>query len=235
MSDPVKRSIFYGRRQGRPLRKKATELIETVLPKILVPLGNLDDVEPIDLNELFGNTARETWLEIGFGGGEHLAWQAEHNPDVNLLGAEYFINGVASLLGHLDDNGAENVRIYRGDVRDMMPFIPDNSLSKIFILFPDPWHKTRHNKRRIIQRETLDRLAELLVDGGELRMATDDMGYLQWMLERMAPHPEFKWKATSKRDWNQRTADWPKTRYEEKGIKKGCKPGYLRFNRIPRE
>ncbi|KLN60959.1 tRNA (guanine-N7)-methyltransferase [Kiloniella spongiae] len=234
MSDPVKRSTFYGRRQGRPLRKKATELVETVLPKIQITLDDPENITPYNLDDMFGRSDHETWLEIGFGGGEHLAWQAERNPDVNLIGAEYFINGVASLLGHLDDNGAGNVRIYRGDVRDMMPFLPKNSLSKVFILFPDPWHKARHNKRRIVQIETLDLFADLLVDGGELRMATDDMGYLQWMLERTVPHPLFDWQAESKDDWSQRTDDWPKTRYEEKALKKGLKPGYLRFKRVPR-
>ncbi|WP_020590555.1 tRNA (guanosine(46)-N7)-methyltransferase TrmB [Kiloniella laminariae] len=234
MSDPVKRSTFYGRRQGRPLRKKATELVETVFPKIRISLEEIPEGKKLDLSQAFAGSNDPVWLEVGFGGGEHLAWQAAHNPDANIIGAEYFINGVASLLGHLDENGADNVRIYRGDVRDLLPFLPDNCLSKVFLLFPDPWHKARHNKRRFIQKETLDRLAELMVDGGEFRMATDDMGYLQWMLERTVPHPDFTWIAEGPADWDRRTEDWPQTRYEEKALKKGLKPGYLRFRRNDR-
>ncbi len=233
MEQERKSRTFYGRRQGRPLRKQATDLMENLLPSLtlLLELGEeKNSYAPFNPAEQFGN-GNPVWLEIGFGGGEHLAYQAEHNPDVNIIGVEPFINGVASLLKHLDANGARNVRIHQADVRQVLPAMTKGSLERVFLLFPDPWHKTRHNKRRLLQVETLDHFARLLKPGGELRMATDDMGYLRWMLERAVPHPAFEWQASGPSDWDRRTPDWPQTRYEEKGVEKGRKPGYLRFLR----
>ncbi|MGF1610156.1 MAG: tRNA (guanosine(46)-N7)-methyltransferase TrmB, partial [Kiloniellales bacterium] len=178
--------------------------------------------------------ADDLWVEIGFGGGEHLAWQAARHPAVGFLGAEYFVNGVASLLSLVEREDLDNVRIHQGDGRDLLAALPDGVLGRVFILFPDPWRKTRHYKRRIVQRETLDDLARVMRDGAELRLATDHQDYLVWMLEHASAHPDFRWLARGPEDWRRRPDDWPETRYEAKAIDAGRRPAYLRFERRPR-
>ncbi len=215
---------FYGRRQGRPLRKEALRLMDSLLPELRLTDGQ-------DVTRAFDND-HTLWLEIGFGGGEHLAFQAEQNPDVNIIGVEPFVNGVASLLKQLAANGARNVRIHQADVRPFLPVMPDGAFTRIFVLFPDPWHKSRHNKRRLLQRETLNHFARLLKSGGQLRLATDDVGYLRWILERMMRHPAFDWQVDGPAQWRQRPADWPPTRYEQKGLENGRVPAYLQFLRL---
>lgn len=214
---------FYGRRQGRPLRKEALRLMENLLPEL-----RLADEQ--DVSRAFDND-HPLWLEIGFGGGEHLAVQAKQNPDVTIIGVDPFVNGVASLLKQLAANGARNVRIHQADVRPFLPVIPDGAFARIFVLFPDPWHKSRHNKRRLLQGDTLNHFARLLKPGGQLRLATDDAGYLRWILERMMSHPAFDWQADGPAHWRQRPADWPPTRYEQKGRENGRVPAYLQFLR----
>lgn len=233
-SHPTARQ-FYGRRHGRPLRAKLQALVEALLPRISIDLA-ADTQEQVDPAAFFADSAqgappRELWLEIGFGGGEHLAWQAERHSDVDFIGAEYFFNGIASLLRHIDDRGLDNLRIYDGDVRDLLPRLPDACLRRVFILFPDPWPKARHNKRRLIQDDTLDELARVMADDAELRLATDDPDYLRWMLEHLARRHDFRWTAKSAGDWRERPEDWPGTRYESKAVKAGRKPAYLRFRR----
>lgn len=173
----------------------------------------------------------EVWLEIGFGAGEHLLWQARHNPHVTLIGAEPYEGGVAKLLSKLAETPLPNIRIHEGDARDVVDALPEARLGRVFILFPDPWPKTRHHKRRIVQMETLDRLARTMADGAELRFATDDAGYLAWTLERLVAHPDFEWCAERMVDWTTRTPDWPQTRYEAKAFAAGRKPCYLVFGR----
>ncbi len=238
-SHPTARQ-FYGRRHGRPLRARLQGLVESLLPRVRFELPE-DDSGRIDPARFFGEAgqdagspSRALWLEIGFGGGEHLAWQAERHPEVDFIGAEYFFNGIASLLRHMDDGGLENIRIYDGDVRDLLPRLPDASLARVFVLFPDPWPKSRHNKRRLIQDDTLDELARVMADGAELRLATDDPDYLRWMLEHLAGRADFRWTAVSAQDWRQRPEDWPGTRYESKAVQAGRTPAYLRFRRQPR-
>lgn len=233
--------VFYGRYQGRTLGRQAKDLMTSLLPSLRLSLQRPEQTVakgqspylPFDPRDQFQND-NPLWLEIGFGGGEHLAWQAAHRPDVNIIGVEPFVNGVASLLKHLDANAMGNVRIHQSDAREILPLMPEGSLGRIFLLFPDPWPKKRHNKRRFLQLETLDAFARLLCDGGEFRTATDDMDYLHWMLERTVPHGDFEWLVQGSQDWKNRTEDWPQTRYEEKGIQKGRQPGYLRFRRVPR-
>lgn len=227
------RKPLYGRRKGRPLRANQKAALEKLLPRLRLDLERL----PGDLRELFEPPSKEVWLEIGFGGGEHCAWQAAQNPQVGLIGAEFFINGVASLLKQIDEQGAENLRLHEGDARDLLAALPPASLDRVFILFPDPWPKARHHKRRIISRRTLDRLAELMKPGAELRVATDDPSYRLWILERVTDHPWFDWTATAPQDWRERPADWPPTRYEQKALEQGRKPVYLRLLRRgePRE
>jgi tRNA (guanine-N7-)-methyltransferase len=174
----------------------------------------------------------DIWLEIGFGGGEHLAWQAEHHPDIGIIGAEPFVAGMAKLLCKIESRHLANIRLYTEDARDIIAALPDASLGRLFILFPDPWPKTRHHKRRLIQMEMLDSLARVLKERAELRFATDDPGYLTYALERFIAHRAFVWTASAPHDWQVRPADWPETRYEAKALAAGRRCTYLTFRRV---
>lgn len=214
------RRKLYGRRKGPKLSGRQAGLRQTLLSELAYVPG----VDPH-----FPNGVQDQWLEVGFGAGEHLVWQAEHHPQVGLIGAEPYEMGVAKLLTKLEENPLNNVRIYEGDGRDILEALPDSSLGRFFLLFPDPWPKTRHHKRRFLQMAMLDLLAAKLKPGAELRFATDDKSYLPYALERLLAHPAFVWLAKSAADWKTRPADWPPTRYEAKAIK-GL-PIYLRFAR----
>jgi tRNA (guanine-N7-)-methyltransferase len=226
------RRQVYGRRTGHKLRAKQSGLLETVLPRLAVSLPGPGEI--IEPKGLFPQPVRAVWFEIGFGGGEHLAAQAEANPDIGLIGAEPFVNGMASLLRHVDERGLTNVRVLADDARLLLAGLAPGSLEKAFLLFPDPWPKSRHFKRRFVQTETLDLLARALMDGGEFRVASDIMGYIEWTLGVTMKHPDFEWLAQGPADWRARTPDWPPTRYEAKAIAAGRKPAYLRFRRRPR-
>jgi len=227
------RRNLYGRRQGRPLRAGRRALLDEALPRLEIVLP--EDGGPLQPEDLFDPLPETLCLEIGFGGGEHLAKQAARQPQTGFIAAEYFVTGVASLLGHLQDaRAAAPLRLYLGDARDLLERLPEAVLDRVFILFPDPWPKRRHHKRRLIQRETLDLLARLLKDGGELRFATDDPGYLSWALQRLTAHPDLAWQVAGPADWRRRPEDWPPTRYEEKALRAGRKAAYLRFLRRPR-
>tara|TARA_R110002072_G_scaffold98992_10_gene217835 strand:- start:1830 stop:2447 length:618 start_codon:yes stop_codon:yes gene_type:complete len=183
---------------------------------------------------LFDADPDQLWLEIGFGGGEHLAWQAKNNPQAGIIGCEPFINGVVKLLGYIRDDNLGNIRLYRDDARQLVDLLPDASIDRAFILFPDPWPKTRHNKRRIVSAPVIDRLAQALKDGAELRIATDDPGYLEWILWHMQKQPAFAWTARAPRDWRERPDDWPATRYEQKAAKAGRSSAFLTYVRRDR-
>lgn len=238
--DPGRR--FHGRRHGRRLRPGRQRLMTELLPRLAVPLpppGALlnpgeDAIGRIDPVALFSGPVRDLWLEIGFGGGEHLAAQAQAHPEIGLIGCEPYINGVAALLGHVERDGIANVRIHPGDARDLLDALPDACIGRVFVLFPDPWPKKRHARRRLVSAETLAALARTMADGAELRLATDDPGYLAWMLEHLLRCPDFRWTARGPGDWRQRPADWPATRYEEKAAGQGRKSVFLRFVRMPR-
>src|SRR5690625_354499 len=222
---------LFGRRTGRPLRQSLQQLIDHELPQRLLVLP--PEPQPLDPAALFPRK-RELWLEVGFGGGEHLAEQAAANPDVGIIGAEICRNGIATLLRALVDRGCDNVRSLEEDARLLLPALPEGSLDRAFLLFPDPWPKARHHKRRFIQPQTLDQLARVLRDGAEFRLASDDPGYITWMLRHLLAHPEFVWLAQTAADWRERPQDWPPTRYEAKAIEQGRKPVFLRFQRRPR-
>jgi tRNA (guanine-N7-)-methyltransferase len=181
-----------------------------------------------DPRSYFSAAVDDVWLEVGFGAGEHLLWQAQHNPDIGLIGAEPYESGTAKLLSRIPE-GAPNIRLYEGDARDIIEALPDACIGRVFILFPDPWPKTRHHKRRFVQMETLDALARVMKPGAEFRFGTDDAGYLAWTLERLVAHPMFDWTAGGAADWMSRPADWPQTRYEAKALH--GPPAYLRFLR----
>jgi tRNA (guanine-N7-)-methyltransferase len=219
-----RRSDLYGRRAGRPLSAHQHSLVETLLPKIAVPEG------AIDLHRLFP-AAHAFAFEVGFGGGEHLVALARAHPDVGYIGCEAFQNGVAKLLAQIDSAGLTNVRVHPDDARSVLPRLPDRSLSTFFVLFPDPWPKLRHHKRRFIQAATLDQIARLLEPGGELRIASDHMEYVAWALAHLMHDPRFQWAADGPAAWRVRPDDWPATRYEQKALKDGRSCVYLRFIR----
>ena len=198
--------------------------METLLPRLRVP------AEPFD-PRTFAPGFCEAWLEIGFGGGEHLAAQAARHPQALLIGAEPFHNGVASALRHIDEQGLGNVRVHHGDARELLGRLPDAALARVFILFPDPWPKTRHHKRRLIQADVVRELARVLAPGGSLRFASDWADYVDWALERFLANPAFRWTAERADDWRAPPPDHVTTRYEEKRLG-DCAPVFLDFVRV---
>lgn len=185
----------------------------------------------LDPQRLFPIPPAELWLEIGFGAGEHLAEQATAHPDVGFLGAEVFENGVVKLLAEVRRRELANVRILVDDARLLLAVLPDACLARVFILFPDPWPKQRHHKRRMVSPGALDQLARTMKEDAELRLATDDIGYLRAMMELVPTHPAFAWQARGPADWLRRPPDWPATRYEAKAVAAGRIPHFLRFIR----
>lgn len=216
---------FHGRRKGRPLRPGRQVLIETLLPTIAIPTDRPD----MDPTALFETPVEKVWLEVGFGGGEHLAALAEKHPEIGFLGCEPYINGVAKLLSAVEEGGLKNVRILADDARLLMANLRPGSLDRVFVLFPDPWPKRRHWARRFIGPENLPALARILRPGGELRAATDHPGYLDWMLAHLIRSSDFEWQAERSADWLNRPEDWQPTRYERKSL--AGRPHYLRFLR----
>jgi tRNA (guanine-N7-)-methyltransferase len=222
----VRRQI-YGRRQGHRLRPGRQRLLAERLPQLRL---SLPETGPLELAQLFQGRER-LWLEIGFGGGEHLAAQAAAHPEVGLIGCEPYLAGVARLLAVAEQQGLDNLRLVVDDARLLLGALPDACLERVFILFPDPWPKTRHHKRRIVNPATAAELGRVLAPGGELRLATDDMTYARAMLLALAGRPELAWQAERPADWRQRPADWPATRYERKALAAGRACLYLRYRR----
>lgn len=229
---PERRPRFFGRRRGRSLSSTHQDRLDDLLPQIAINETELG--RGGDPSALFPFAPKDVWLEIGFGGGEHLAWHAERNFDVGLIGCEAFVNGVASLLQHVTDKNLENVRVFPEDARRLLPKLPDQSVTRIFLLYPDPWPKTRHAERRFLSQANLDSFSRLLKDGGELRMASDHPVMQRWMLEQMGKRSDFAWTAMRAQDWKERPADWPPTRYEEKAKRKGAGCMYFVFRREKR-
>lgn len=222
---------FYGRRAGRPLRPGRARLVETLLPTLSTPDPEAGPIAP---ETLFPERKRAYWCEIGFGAGEHLAWQAAANPDVGLIGAEPFISGVAGCLAEIEARSLANVRLHADDGRPLLRALPEASLERVFILQPDPWRKRRHWNRRIVGADGLGLVARVLADGGEFRTSTDHPGYQAWMLKVLRADERFEWLAESADDWRSRPADWPQTRYQKKAEGEGRPVVYLRFRRRPR-
>ncbi|MBY0420975.1 MAG: tRNA (guanine(46)-N(7))-methyltransferase TrmB, partial [Parvularculaceae bacterium] len=189
--------FVYGRRQGKKLRAGHQKLMETLLPRIATPDPAAG---PIDLAALFPGR-HEFHLEIGFGGGEHLAWQAARAPQAGFIGAEPFVNGVARLLAHVDEQGLDNVRVHFGDARPLIEALPAGAFSRLYVLHPDPWPKKRHYKRRMISPWFFGEAARLLAPGGELRVASDIPDYVRWTLMHAQSAPEFEWSAERAADW----------------------------------
>lgn len=224
MTSPHPPLRSYGRLKSRPIKPRQAALMDTLLPQLRVP------AEPFDPRALIPGLT-EAWLEIGFGGGEHLAAQAAKHKDVAFVGAEPFHNGVASALRRIDEAGLTNVRLHDGDARELLARMPDASLDRIFILFPDPWPKARHHKRRLLQADVAVELARVLKPGGRLRFASDWANYVDWSLERLIGTPGLQWTAEAAADWRTPPADHVTTRYEEKRLG-DCAPVFLDFVRV---
>ncbi len=222
---------FHGRRHGKTLRPGHRALLEELLPQLSPGPVSWEENPartPLDLAARFGG--REIWLEVGFGGGEHMIAQARANPDVAIIGCEPFINGVAMALAGIRDAGVDNIAIHAGDARDLFDVLPDGAIGRAFLLYPDPWPKTRHHARRFVTPQHLGPLARVMAGGAELRVATDIADYVRQTLEEV-PRAGFEWCADTPRDWRQAWPGWASTRYEAKALREGRTPHYLTFRR----
>lgn len=209
---------FYGRKKGVKLSDRQIRLVADLLPDIRLDLEN-----PIVAD------SQDIWLEIGFGGGEHIASQAIANRDIQFIGAEPFLNGVAKLLVSVEENNIENLRIHDGDARVLLPKIPDQSLSRVFLLYPDPWHKQRHQKRRFVNSDSIANFHRMLKPGGIFRFASDIEDYVKWTVLNIKKHGGFKFEGDTVKDWREPPTDWHRTRYEKKAIREGRTPSYISF------
>lgn len=226
--DPTTLSRLYGRSQGKPLRARQQGLVDNLLPQIAVP----DEGEVTALG-LFGEDC-PLHFEIGFGGGEHLAYRADLLPNHGFIGAEPFLNGVAQALSHIDEQRLANVRLFHGDALDVLQRIPDGALTMIYLLHPDPWPKNKHAKRRMMNDGPVKLFADKLKPGGELRFGTDHPVYLRHALMVMQRFTDqFEWVVKDRSSWEERPSGWPKTRYEQKAREVyGHEVWYFRYRRI---
>jgi tRNA (guanine-N7-)-methyltransferase len=216
MTSPVPKYQVYGRRKGKPLRRYHSGLLENLLPRVAVGLA-----APLD------GALERRWLEIGFGGGEHLAHQAELHADVTILGAEPFLNGVAKLLAEVDARNLTNVRVHYGDARPLLDALPESGLERIYLLYPDPWPKARQKKRRFVSEANLRHFHRVLQPGGHFYFASDIPDYVDWTREHVAACDLFHEEGDS----DQPFENWTRTRYEAKAIREGREPAYLTFRK----
>ena len=223
--DPSKTPTLFGRQKSKKLSARQQQLVENLLPKLKcepagpnTPLLNWVDGCPL-------------WLEIGFGGGEHLATMAERHRDVKFIGCEPFLNGIAKMLTAIDEKGLRNVRLYDHDARHILKWLPNQSLDRVYLLYPDPWPKKRHRKRRFVTPESLALLAKTMRPGADLIIASDIGDYIRTSLLALDQSPDFFWYPTSPSHWRSPPKEWPSTRYEQKAIREGRTPTYLKIKR----
>jgi tRNA (guanine-N7-)-methyltransferase len=219
---------FFGRRKGHPLRARQIALFDTLLPRLALDLA---PPAPADLRALFAQPLDDVRLEIGFGGAEHLIAQANANPRSGFIGSDGFLNATAKALVAIDDHTLGNIRLHAGDASALLDWLPAGALSRIDLLYPDPWPKRRHWKRRFLQDESLKRLARIIKSGGELRFATDIADYAAYALARVLRSPDFVWTAEQASDWRKPWADFAGTRYEAKAKREGRTPAYFIFRK----
>jgi tRNA (guanine-N7-)-methyltransferase len=227
MTSPHEPRAFFGRRKGHPLRAHQASLYETLLPKLALDLSHPAG----DLRALFPLPVNDARLEIGFGGAEHLIAQALANPDTGFIGCEPFVNGMAKALAAIEHHKLQNIRLSAGDATHLIAWLPAQSLSRIDILYPDPWPKRRQWKRGFLQDDSLAALARLLAPDAELRFATDIPGYASWVLTRVLRSPQLEWTAERADDWRQPWSDFAGTRYEAKAKREGRTPAYFIFRK----
>jgi tRNA (guanine-N7-)-methyltransferase len=225
---PASQRAFFGRRKGHPLRPRQAALFDTLLPKVAL---DLDKPAPADLRTLFTAPLDHVRLEIGFGGAEHLIAQAKENPQSGFIASDGFVNAIAKALAAIEAGQLGNIRLHFGDASALLDWLPAGGLKRIDLLYPDPWPKRRHWKRRFIQDDNLKRLARILAPGGELRFATDIADYAAYALARVLRSKDFVWTAECADDWRKPWADFPGTRYEEKAKREGRQPAYFIFRK----
>ncbi|MBB36395.1 MAG: tRNA (guanosine(46)-N7)-methyltransferase TrmB [Hirschia sp.] len=218
----------FGRAGGRPLSTRQKGFFADLYPRIEIPIAPANSLDP---STLFDHDPAEIWFEIGFGGGEHLTGQAQRHPQIGSIGVEPFAEGVGKALTQISELELTNVRLNRGDARDVLLGLKDETLDRIFIMFPDPWPKTRHHKRRIVQHDSVALFVSKLKPGGRLRFATDVMHYADWALERFCANDRLDWTATAADDWRIPPQDHVTTRYQTKNLG-DCKPVYFDFIRL---
>jgi len=219
---------FFGRRKGHPLKARQAELFDDLLPQLAL---DLSQPAPSDLAALFPHAPKTLRLEIGFGGAEHLIAQALAHPDCGFIGADGFLNAIGKALVAIEDNDLTNIRLHHGDASELLDWLPDAAVTRIDLLYPDPWPKRRNWKRRFIQDDSLVRLARLLKSGGELRFATDIASYASYALVRVLRSKDFTWTAEAADDWRKPWDGFSRTRYEAKAIREGRTPAYFIFRR----
>lgn len=219
---------FFGRRKGHPLRARQTALFETLLPRLAI---DTDSGAPRDLRSLFPVAVDEVRLEIGFGGGEHLLAQAQMHPRTGFIGSDAFVNAIAKALAGVEERKLSNVRLHFGDAAHLIDWLPEGSLARLDLLYPDPWPKKRHWKRRFVQDASLARIARVLKPGGEFRFATDIADYAAWTLQRVLRSSDFVWTAEKADDWRKPWPGFGGTRYEAKAVREGRVPGYFIFRK----
>jgi tRNA (guanine-N7-)-methyltransferase len=227
-NDEQQERAFFGRRKGHPLRSHQAALFDTLLPRLALDLARS---APADLPGLFSPRAGDVRLEIGFGGGEHLLAQAAANPGAGFIGCDAFVNGMAKMLAGIDTQHIANVRLHFGDAAELLRWLPDGSVARVDLLYPDPWPKRRHWKRRFVQDASVAALARILAPGGEFRFASDIAGYADWTLVRLLRSPAFDWTAGCADDWRLPWPGYAGTRYEAKALREGRTPCYLVFRR----
>ncbi len=225
-NSPASQRAFFGRRKGHPLKPRQAALFDTLLPRVALGITN---PAPADLRTLFATPVDDLRLEIGFGGAEHLIAQAQAHPRTGFIGTDAFVNAIAKALVAIDENPLANVRLHFGDASELLDWLPDAAFSRIDLLYPDPWPKRRHWKRRFIQDDSLKRLARILKKDGELRFATDIADYAAYALARVMRSPDFDWTAECADDWRKPWLNFAGTRYEAKAKREGRQPTYLTF------
>jgi tRNA (guanine-N7-)-methyltransferase len=227
-SRPQEDRGFFGRRKGHPLRPRQAGLFETLLPQLSLDMSKAG---PRDLHTLFAAPVADVRLEIGFGGAEHLIAEASAHPDIGFIGCEPFVNGMAKALAAIEARRLTNIRLHHGDALSVLDWVPKAAIGRVDLMYPDPWPKRRHWKRRFVHDENIARVARILRPGGEFRFATDWPDYAAWTLERLLRSPHFEWIAERADDWRAPWPDFAGTRYEAKARREGRVPCYLTFRR----
>ena len=224
--DPTKTPTLFGRQKSKKLSPRQQNLVDTLLPRL-----KLNPNEPFDPSVSWYKV-NPLWLEIGFGGGEHLSTMAAKHRDVTFIGCEPFLNGIAKMLVAIKEQNLNNVHLYDHDARHILKWLPPASLDRVYILYPDPWPKKRHRKRRFVNPQSLEQLAKVMKPGADLLIASDIGDYIRTSLLALQKSQNFSWEPDSVNDWRTPPAGWPGTRYEQKAIRKGRTPTYLKIKRI---
>jgi len=221
---------LYGRRKGKKLRPLQEKLLQSVLPRLSIALPAAG--EPLDPRQFFPPGLEDVWLEIGFGGGEHLAAQASSHAGIGFIGCEPYVNGMAKILAQIEAHAIGNIRLFAGDAAELLGWAPEHSLARIDLIHPDPWPKRRHWKRRFVQDATIASLARVLKPAGEFRFVSDISDYCAWTLAHFSRSPDFVWSAERASDWREPWPDYTMTRYGRKAEREGRQAAYLRFRKI---